>query len=127
MTALLNFEKPVAVLLVSVLHHMGDQDDPWATTAQVVDRMVAGSALVISHFSGDSRPEEMVRIRELTEPTGLRVTPRSRSQIQRLFQGVDLVHPGLVRAPHWRPDQTLEADSAPAVPSSVLAGVGYKR
>ncbi len=40
-TALLNFEQPVAVLLVSVLHHLDDHDDPWAITAQLRDRLTA--------------------------------------------------------------------------------------
>ncbi len=124
-TALLNFEQPVAVLLVSVLHHLDDHDDPWAITAQLRDRLTAGSALIISHLNADSQPQEIARVRDLVEPAGLHLTPRTRGQIQHLFHGVDLVHPGLVWAPHWRPDQAHDADLPPGAPSSVLAGVGH--
>ncbi len=69
--------------------------------------------------------EQPVAVVLVSEPAGLHLTPRTRSQIQHLFHGVDLVHPGLVWAPHWRPDQAHDADLPPAAPSSVLAGVGH--
>jgi len=119
----LNLDEPIAVLLVSVLHLVADVDDPWAIVALLRDRLAPGSHVVISHVTADGAEGHMATLRRLTQRDGLTVTPRSREQVHRLFDGIDLVEPGLVWAPAWRPDPD-EKDDDQAGNSRVLAGVG---
>jgi len=124
--ALLNLDEPVAALLVSVLHLVTDEDDPWAIVAQFGDRLAPGSHVVISHATSDGPGADVAVRRELTVLAGLPETTRTSRQIRRLFAGLDLVGPGLVHAPQWRPDRDDEGGDERRHRSRVLAGVAVK-
>ncbi len=126
LTALLNLDEPVAVLLVSVLHLVPDEDDPWAVVARLGDRLAPGSHLVISHTTSDCPGGDVPVRRELIRRAGLPETVRTSHQIRRLFTGFDLVEPGLVHAPRWRPDRDDEGGAEQRHRSRVLAGVAVK-
>jgi len=111
----LDFSQPVAVMLIAVLHFVADD----AEAAEIVKRLtgacVPGSFVAISHPASDIDTEphgEMVRLMNqcLTD----KVTLRDRAGVARLFAGLELVEPGVVRAPEWRPASDLGA-SSPAV------------
>jgi hypothetical protein len=126
---LLNLDEPVAVLLVSVLHLVPDQDDPWTIIARLCDGLAAGSCLVVSHLTADVWPEAMATLQQIAQHDGLPMTLRSRDAIERLFQGFNLVDPGVLPAPLWQPyvgetDDTGAVESGPRC--NVLAGVGRK-
>ncbi len=125
LTAVLRLDQPVAVLLVSVLHLLGDAEDPWSIVASLRDRLAAGSLLVISHLTGENRPADMAMLERVTHGAGLPITVRTRGDIERLVDGFELVDPGLVWAPHWRPNPNDIDHPAPA-PSNVLVAVGRK-
>ncbi len=120
---LIDLNLPFAVLMVAVLHFVGDEDQPHAIVGTIRDALPAGSYLVLSHVTGDIRPEVAAR----SEAEYKKVTPgatlRTREEILRFFTGLDLLDPGLVQVPRWRPD---EPGSAGPDKVWVLGGVGRK-
>ncbi len=113
--ALLDLAQPVAVMCASVLHFVSDEEDPHRIIAGYRDRIAPGSYLAISHGTTGTAEEDphdtvgsATRVYRQT-PTALHV--RSLAEIQRFFDGFDLVDPGVVWMTEWRPD--------PAVPPSV--------
>jgi hypothetical protein len=119
----LDFSRPVAIMLVAVLHLVGDEADPYGIVASLAGAAAPGSYLTISHLSSDiqaaARAEATERLRQLMHE---KQTLRSRDQIASFFTGLDLVEPGLVRIPQWRPDSEVVAKS----PSALWGGVGRK-
>jgi hypothetical protein len=103
---LLDFTKPVAVTLISILHAVSDLDGPHAIVARLLDAVPPGSYLAISHMGSDLMAAETLR--EMDEVwkrmSQQQYTPRSRDQVARFFDGTDLVEPGLVRVEEWRPE-----------------------
>jgi SAM-dependent methyltransferase len=127
--SLLNFNQPIAVMLVAVLHLIGDADDPAGITAQLADAVVPGSYLAISHLTGEGRPEEDVaKVEESIGRTATPLTVRTRAQIAEMFAGLGLVEPGLVWVPLWHPDSPGDLDGFDNHPerSGVLGGIGHK-
>jgi hypothetical protein len=101
----LDFGKPVAVLVLAVLHFISDDDDPPAIMTAIRDALAPGSYLAIGHVTHDNAPDAMVsRAIGAFARTSASIWPRTASQIRRLFSGFDLVEPGLVPAHTWRPD-----------------------
>lgn len=124
--ALLDFDQPVAVLMLAVLHAIGHDDDPYGVVARLRDALAPGGYLVISHASGDSRPQVWARMVEMARHTPYPLFPRSREQVARLFTGLELVDPGVVWAPLWHPENVHDVDDDPGACSN-LVGVGRKR
>ncbi|HEX6450136.1 MAG TPA: SAM-dependent methyltransferase [Trebonia sp.] len=101
----LDFGQPVTVLLLAVLHFISDDDDPPAIIAAVRDALAPGSYLAIGHVTHDNAPDEMVSAAIAAfAKTSAGIWPRTASQIGHLFNGFDLVEPGLVPAHTWWPD-----------------------
>jgi hypothetical protein len=102
---LLDFTKPVAVTMLAILHVIPDADDPYAIVATVMDAMPSGSYLAISHGGLDfydqaqrQRAEEVARQTKRQQEFIF----RTREQVKRFFDGVDLVEPGVVPVHEWR-------------------------
>ena len=113
LAALIDPSRPVAVLLVAVLHFVPEEANPAEGLRQLIDVVAPGSYLVISHGVSEGLPPQAPQITELfsfADP----VTLRSRNQIEELFTGWQLVEPGLVGVSEWRPDR----------PDATLAGAG---
>ena len=101
----LDFSQPVAVMFISLLHLIPDDDDPAAIVAAAMDAVPSGSYLALSHMASDIMPERTADIRErLNRAMPEQHTFRSREQVSALFTGLTLVEPGVVRLPEWRPD-----------------------
>ena len=96
---LIDLNLPFAVLMVAVLHFIGDEDQPHAIVSAIRDALPAGSYLVLSHVTGDIRPEVAAR----SEAEYKKVTPgatlRTQEEILRFFTGLELLDPGLVQVP----------------------------
>ena len=102
MRELIDFSQPVAVLLFAVLHFVPDADDPRALLAGFRDVMAPGSALALSHITDENIDEEAARAgRAVYQGASAPITPRSRAQIEGLFDGLDLLPPGVVGISHW--------------------------
>ncbi|MEU4776507.1 SAM-dependent methyltransferase [Micromonospora sp. NPDC023633] len=121
--AQIDFDQPMAILLVAVLHFIDDQADPYAIVAHLRDAMAPGSYLVINHATADPRPDNAGGAAEVYKNTKYPSTHRTRKQIERFFDGVHLIDPGLVIVSDWRPD--TETDISPEE-VWILGGVGRK-
>jgi S-adenosyl methyltransferase len=131
-TGLIDFARPVAVLLAAVLHHIPDQDDPGGSVAVFRDAMTPGSCLVISHAqlaSGHVNGTEPLTTlgREIASahegaPKGNGT--RTREEIAAFFGGMTLAEPGLTEVWKWRPD-TPPVTVRPGV-LTMLGGVAAK-
>lgn len=121
---LLDFSKPIAVVLASVLHFVSDDDDPYGIVAQLRDAVVAGSYIALSH--GTQVPElaeALEASKRIYQRTPTPAYPRSREEIARLLTGLDIVEPGIVPITDWHPDP---GQGAGEPWPSVLAAVGRK-
>jgi hypothetical protein len=123
--ALLDLDGPMAVLMVAVLHFVSDDDDPGGLLAGYRDAAPAGSYLVLSHATAGEHADRAAEHRDLYQRTATPMTMRSREQILGLFDGWELVEPGLVYLPEWRPDPGAPAVDRPERFTG-LAGVGRK-
>ena len=109
---LLDFSQPVGVMLVAILQFIEDKDDPYGLVARLVETVPPGSFVVISHPPSDMQrlaPGLAEALAKLSQTMVQRVTPRSREQVTRFFDGVDLIEPGVVPIQQWRPDSDAEA------------------
>jgi SAM-dependent methyltransferase len=120
---LIDFEQPMAVLFVAVLHFLSDRDDPAAVVARFLGAAAPGSYLVISHATGGTRPQAADLAAAAYASTANPATPRDRQEIRAFFHGTDLIEPGLVPVQLWR-----QTGPDPVSPDSVglLGGVGRK-
>ncbi|MFD8410567.1 SAM-dependent methyltransferase [Streptomyces sp. NPDC059650] len=124
---LLDLERPVALLLVAVLHFVEDADAPYAAVAELRDALPSGSLLVLTHASYEGLPlsEEvaggMVDVyRDIRSP----LVMRTREQVVRFFDGFELVDPGLVSMPNWQPEG-LAAPQDGEMPEDPYAFAGF--
>lgn len=104
----LDFTKPVALVLVSILHMIGDGDDPYGIVSQLLDSAPAGSYLVLAHMASDIEPEAMAELTRRLEADPMEVVPalRGHAEVSRFFDGLELVEPGVVHIDSWRRNDT---------------------
>ncbi|MEU3668199.1 SAM-dependent methyltransferase [Streptomyces virginiae] len=124
---LLDFDKPVALLLVAVLHFLEDADHPYDAVAQLRDALAPGSLLILTHASYEGIPltEEAAGgavgvYRDIRNP----LVMRTGEQIAHFFEGFDMVEPGLVSMPDWRPDRSEDVEDG-ETPEDPYAFSGY--
>jgi hypothetical protein len=108
--ALLDFDRPIAVLMVALLHFVAHDEDVPGIVAAFRDALAPGSALVISHGTDGGRPEVSAAARKGWDKATSQVVVRDRAEITALFGDFDLVPPGVVQLPQWRPDGAVRAD-----------------
>nr|WP_276514917.1 SAM-dependent methyltransferase [Nocardia transvalensis] len=102
--ALIDFDEPVAISLIGVLHYVMDHEHPAEVVAAFRDRLAPGSYLAISHGSSDSDPE-ILRVLTGTDNSSAQVDFRSAAQIEKFLAGFELLEPGVVPVQEWlRPD-----------------------
>lgn len=122
---LIDLNQPVALLLVAILHFVEDEDDPYGAVAELREALAPGSLLVLTHASYEGiplPPERAGGAVDVYEDIRNPLIMRSREEIARFFEGYDMVEPGLVAMPRWRPDTTPEDEDPYAF--SGFAGVG---
>ena len=122
---LIDVNRPVALLLVAILHFVEDEDGPYEAVAQLRDALAPGSLLILTHASYEGiplPPERAAGTVDVYKDIRNPLIMRSREEIARFFEGYDMVEPGLVPMPHWRPETALEDEDPYAF--SGFAGVG---
>ncbi len=127
MTDTLDLGRPVAIMLVSIMMYIHDSDRPQKIIRTLLDAVPSGSYLVITHPTGDFDPGTVATVVTAIEAAGLQFQARSRDEFAALFTGTELVEPGIVQVPAWRPD--LSTGPAPInIPDSVWywAAIGRK-
>jgi O-methyltransferase involved in polyketide biosynthesis len=98
----LDLSRPVAILLIAVLHFIPDADDPYAIVARLMDAVPSGSYLVMAHAASDIAPGASAEMaRRYNAMSSASITPRGRDQVARFFDGLDLLSPGLVPISQW--------------------------
>jgi S-adenosyl methyltransferase len=119
----LDFSRPVAIMLMAILQHIDEAEDPYAIVDSLLAAVPPGSYLAISHPAADIETEAMAQMAErLNKLLAEKVTFRNRQQVARFFEGLELVEPGMVRVQEWRPASEIEAKS----PAALWGGVGRK-
>jgi hypothetical protein len=121
-TGMIDFNSPVAVLLVAILHHIPDEDDPDGVVAAFREAVPPGSYIAITHMTSDGPdPEAVEAFVRVFDRMRESMTVRPRSRVREFFADLELVEPGLVDGADWHPDQ----DQTPAS-TWLAAGVGRK-
>jgi len=121
---LLDFGRPVAVMLLGILQGIPDQDKPGAIIARLMDAVPSGSYLAISQIARDVAADEVAEgVQRYNEQAAVPVAARTHDGVRQFFTGLELVEPGVVQVHRWRPaagDQDLDRNLA------IYAGVGRK-
>ncbi len=126
----LDFDRPIGLLLISILHHINDDEDPEGITGQLRAALAPGSHMAITHFynPGSERPEDaalaVASEKQFNENFGTGRF-RFRDEIRAYFGDWELVEPGLVPPPVWRPD-VIGGQKLSGVFQRVLSGVARK-
>jgi hypothetical protein len=119
----LDFSRPVAIMLIAILHLILDRDDPYDLVSRLVNAVAPGSYVVISHAASDIDTEAMISMtNRLNELMAQQAVPRTHREVAAFFAGLDLLEPGLVRVPEWRPASV----SMSAVRAQMWGAVGRK-
>ncbi|HJP80148.1 MAG TPA: SAM-dependent methyltransferase [Pseudonocardiaceae bacterium] len=122
-TGLLDFAQPIAVLALMVLQYFPDRPDhPGDILARYRARLASGSFLVISHLTGEEHEIDMTGLTNATSNASTSAHLRSRTDIAALLGDAVPVEPGVVGAPHWRPDDPQEYHAGSLAGSYVAVG-----
>ena len=121
----LDFDRPIAVLVLAIFHFVRDEDDPAAITACLREALAPGSYLMLTHVCQELLPDKAAaaRAKDVYQQAGQPIQPRSTEEIRGFFGDFELVEPGLVPKHAWRP----ETGPAVADPTDIsLGGVARK-
>ncbi len=125
----LDLDQPVALLLIAIMHFIPDADDPYGIANRLLEALPSGSYLALSHLTGDFDPAAWEGVAAIYRKSGVIMRVRSRPEIERFFDGLELVEPGVQSLPRWRPDP--DAAGAVGHPTdaqvSVYGGIARKR
>lgn len=106
---LIDFTRPVAVLMIAVLHFIADDARPADIIARYRDAIAGGSYLALSHgISDPNSTDEQEGVRDLYRRTPTPIFTRTPAEITAMLAGFELVEPGLVPVHDWRPDTDNE-------------------
>jgi SAM-dependent methyltransferase len=122
----LDFSAPIAVILFGILHFFADAEDPQAIIARLAGALAPGSYLAISHLARDVHGDELTEtFGRLNEQMSESVVLRTRPEVAAFFDQLELVQPGVVQLPQWRPDAPEDTDASRPLP--MWCGVGRKQ
>jgi hypothetical protein len=121
---MIDFSQPVAVLFVSMLQFVTDDEDPWGVVSAMTEPLVPGSYLALSHLTLDGPPADLAAdVQERYKNASAPMVFRDRDAITRFFDGFELVDPGVVHLTEWHSD---EVERARTGGEWMLGGVGRK-
>jgi hypothetical protein len=120
----LDLNRPVALILLGVLHLIQDVEDPWGIVSDLMAALPSGSYLAISHPAVETNPGQREAQRRYNERVATPQTLRTRDDVARFFVGMEMIDPGLVQVHEWRPDP---GDDLPADFASAHGAVARKR
>jgi hypothetical protein len=133
--AAIDFDRPIGLILVAVLHFIREDEDPDSATKLLRDALPAGSYLVISHGTDAGAHSTVpthgaqVAANVYRQRSSSTLTLRSKDRIAEFFGDFELVAPGLVSVPSWQPDEESDEDPADDVihtTTALYAGVARK-
>ncbi|MET8863851.1 SAM-dependent methyltransferase [Nonomuraea sp. NPDC004580] len=124
---LLDFTRPVAVILAGILHFITDEENPYGVVEQLKAAVPSGSHLLLSHITMDFA--DHLSREEFTKPydnSSAPMVPRSHDETMRFFDGWNLLEPGLVEVVTWRPDLTEYQEEIPGGHAWAYGGLAIK-
>ncbi|MGB3444153.1 MAG: SAM-dependent methyltransferase [Actinophytocola sp.] len=126
--ALLDFDQPVGLLMLMMLHWVPDETDPWQLMKQYRDVLAPGSYLAITHVTADNQDDGVAEVTGLIKESRSadQLTERSHDQVQALFGDFELVEPGLVGCAAWRPTGPSDMSEDPETNRVIYGGVARK-
>ena len=102
--ATLDFGQPVALMLLAITHFIPDSDDPWGIVAELMEPLASGSYLVLSHGASDIAADGLAdATRQYNTSSAVSIHMRSREEVTRFFDGLELLEPGVIPLGRWRP------------------------
>ena len=113
-------DRPIALMLIAVVHFIEDDDEALAVTRRIIDALPPGSYVATTIATDDFAPEMLARVRQTYLDHGETLRWRDRATAERFLEGLELVEPGLVQMHKWRPD----CDTYDAVPEADIAMYG---
>jgi O-methyltransferase involved in polyketide biosynthesis len=121
----LDLTRPVAIMLLGIMHFVADDGRAAAILRRLLDAVPSGSHVALAHATEDLVDADQVRANiDLWNRHGTpKMRSRTREEIVRLFDGLELVEPGVVSYSRWRPVHSPFGEPA-IVPG--LCGVGRK-
>jgi S-adenosyl methyltransferase len=119
----LDLKKPVALIMLGVLGHIDDYGAARSMASQLMDALAPGSYLAIADGAADGGPVDDAQQR-YNKATAVRYHLRRPDQLASFFDGLDLIEPGVVPCPRWKPDALSAPDGAGSPP--VYCGVARK-
>jgi hypothetical protein len=129
----LDLTRPVALSLNALLHFITDEMGAYGIVKRLMDALPSGSALALTHGTGDFDMAVMSRVVEVYEAGGTAVQLRTREEIERFFAGLELAEPGIEVAHRWRPNETdvrlrsiAGQETVSDAEVGLWAGVGFK-
>jgi hypothetical protein len=123
----LDLSKPVALSLIALLHFIPDEKDAYDIVDRLLSVLPSGSALVVTHATGDFDPETARKGEEIYRSSGIEFQLRSKEEVERFFTGLELVEPGIAVPHRWHPgsdEGTAHLPSAEIKDSDVSFWVG---
>jgi hypothetical protein len=125
---LLNFDEPIGLLMLLMLHWIPDEDDPPGLMARYRNALPGGSLFAMTHVTGDHQGENLTEATDVIKRSKSpdQVNLRTHEQVTALFDGFELVEPGLVGCGEWRPRGPGDIADEPDMNMLVYAGVGRK-
>jgi hypothetical protein len=125
---LLNFDEPVGLLMLLVLHWVPDEADLLNLLDRYQRPLAAGSYLAITHVTGDNQGEGLGQATEAIERSKSpdQVNLRTHAEICKMFGDFELIEPGLVGCALWRPGGPGDISDSPDMNMLVYGGVGRK-
>ena len=119
----LDFSSPVAVLIFGVLHFFSESDNPADVVSRITAALAPGSHLALTHLARDVAGKDLTETFDrLNAMMAESVVLRGRDEVTALFDGLELVQPGVVQLPEWRP----EPGTAPPGPLPMWVGLARK-
>ncbi|WP_017589253.1 SAM-dependent methyltransferase [Nocardiopsis ganjiahuensis] len=120
----LDFEQPIALMLMGSVEHVTDDEEAYSVVSRLVDALPSGSYLVFNDATNVVHPEEMAKLEQLWNSEGsAAIAQRTPEGIAHFFKGLELLEPGVVSTPLWRPDST---DIGEPRAVDAFCGVGRK-
>jgi SAM-dependent methyltransferase len=121
----LDFGRPIAIVMFGILHFFADDQCPYTIVARLVDALAPGGYLAISHLARDVEGDALTETFDRLNPQmSESVVLRTHDQVARFFDGLDLIDPGVVQLPQWRPDP---GDTVSSRPLPMWCAVGRKQ
>ncbi len=108
----LDMQQPIALMLVAILMYFHDEEGVHGWVSTLVDALPSGSYVTITHPTADFDPPAMEAAVSAATHAGITLVPRSKSEVERFFDGLEMVEPGVVPVLTWHPEDLIDDPNA---------------